>query len=132
MKMKFLRLWEKINVSFWFLPGIIISSGIFLALFSVYLDTRYMPSYLDFLIRFTSGEAEGARIVLSAIAGSMVTIAGIIFSITIVTLVLASSQMGPRLLRNFIKSRLIQVVLGSYVASFVYCLLVLRVVSEAS
>lgn len=132
MKMKLLRHWEKINISFWFLPSIIITVAILLAFLFVEVDTRYEISFPGFFGRFISGEAEGARAVLSAIAGSMITIAGIIFSITIVTLVLASSQMGPRLLRNFIKSKLNQVVLGSYVASFVYCMLILRVVSQAN
>ena len=129
MKMKLIKLWETLSVSFWFLPSIIISIGIGLAFLFVRLDAQYNISFPGFLGLFTSGEAEGARAVLSAIASSMMTIAGVIFSITIVTLVLASSQMGPRVLRNFIKSKLNQVVLGSYVASFIYCLLVLRVVT---
>lgn len=129
MKMKLVKFWESLNVSFWFLPFIIIGIGIGLAFLFVRLDAHYDIAFPGFLGLFTRGEAEGARAVLSAIASSMMTIAGIIFSITIVTLVLASSQMGPRVLRNFIKSKLNQVVLGSYVASFIYCLLVLRVVT---
>ena len=129
MKMKLIKFWETLSVSFWFLPFIIISIGIGLAFLFVNLDAQYNIEFSGFMGLFTSGEAEGARAVLSAIASSMMTIAGIIFSITIVTLVLASSQMGPRVLRNFIKSKLNQVVLGSYVASFIYCLLVLRVVT---
>ena len=69
---------------------------------------------------------EGARSVLSTIAGSMMTVAGVIFSITIVALNLASSQFGPRLLRNFMQDRGTQYVLGTFVSSFIYCLLVLR------
>lgn len=130
MKMKLLRLWDQINVSFLFLPGIIVTIGILLAILFVRMDAQYNLSLPGLPGKFISGEAEGARAVLTAIAGSMVTIAGIIFSITIVTLVLASSQMGPRLLRNFMKRKRVQVVLGSYVGSFVYCLLVLRTVSE--
>lgn len=129
MKMKLIKLWETLSVSFWFLPFLIIAFGIGLAFLFVNLDAQYDIRFSGYLGLFTSGETEGARAVLSAIASSMMTIAGIIFSITIVTLVLASSQMGPRVLRNFIKSKLNQVVLGSYVASFIYCLLVLRVVS---
>ena len=69
---------------------------------------------------------EGARSVLSTIAGSMMTVAGVTFSITIVALNLASSQFGPRLLRNFMEDRSTQFVLGTFVSSFIYCLLVLR------
>lgn len=71
---------------------------------------------------------EGARAILSTIASSMITVAGLTFSITMLTLQLASSQFGPRLLRNFMRDRGNQLVLGTFVANFIYCLLVLRVV----
>ncbi len=71
---------------------------------------------------------EGARAILSTIASSMITVAGLTFSITMLTLQLASSQFGPRLLRNFMRDRGNQVVLGTFIATFVYCLLVLRTV----
>ncbi|HVE72023.1 MAG TPA: DUF2254 family protein [Thermoanaerobaculia bacterium] len=78
-----------------------------------------------------SGGPEGARSVLSTTAGSMITVAGVAFSMTMVALSLASSQLGPRLLRNFMKDRGNQLVLGTFIATFVYCLLVLRTVSES-
>lgn len=73
-----------------------------------------------------AGGSDGARSVLSVIASSMITVAGVVFSITIVALQLASTQFGPRVLRNFMRDRGNQVVLGTFVATFVYCLLVLR------
>jgi hypothetical protein len=81
----------------------------------------------DFGWLYTFGP-EGARAVLSAIAGSMITVAGLTFSITMLTLQLASSQFGPRLLRNFMADRGNQIVLGTFIATFGYCLLVLRTV----
>jgi uncharacterized membrane protein len=68
---------------------------------------------------------ESARAILSAIAGSMITVAGVTFSMTMLTLQLASSQFGPRMLRNFMRDRGNQVVLGMFLSTFVYCLLVL-------
>ncbi len=65
---------------------------------------------------------------LGTIAGSMITIAGVVFSMTLVALSLASSQLGPRLLRNFMRDTTTQVVLGTFVATFLYCLLVLRTI----
>ncbi len=70
-----------------------------------------------------TGGPDGARTLLSAVAGSMITVAGTVFSITIVALQLASSQFGPRLLRNFMRDTGNQVVLGTFIATFVYCLL---------
>lgn len=78
-------------------------------------------------ILYTFGP-EGARAILSAIAGSMITVAGLTFSLTMLTLQLASSQFGPRLLRNIMQDRGNQFVLGIFIATFVYCLLVLRTV----
>lgn len=75
-----------------------------------------------------SGGAEGASLLLSTVAGSMIAIAGTVFSMTLVALSLASSQLGPRLLRNFMRDTVNQVVLGTFVATFVYCLLVLRTI----
>ena len=75
--------------------------------------------------------ASGAREVLSAIAGTMITVAGVVFSITIVALQLASSQFTPRVLRSFTGDRGNQIVLGVFIATFTYALLVLRTVREA-
>ena len=58
----------------------------------------------------------------------MITVAGLTFSMTMLTLQLASSQFGPRLLRSFLRDRGNQVVLGTFISTFVYCLLVLRTV----
>jgi uncharacterized membrane protein len=72
--------------------------------------------------------AEGARGMLTAIASSMITVAGVIFSITIVALSLASSQYTSRVLRNYMKDRTNQATLGVIVGVFVYCLVVLRTI----
>lgn len=79
---------------------------------------------------FTGG-AEGASSLLGTIAGSMITIAGVVFSMTLVALSLTSSQLGPRLLRNFMRDTRTQAVLGTFVATFLYCLLVLRTIRRA-
>lgn len=71
-----------------------------------------------------------ARSVLSTISGAMIGVAGTVFSITLVVLTLASSQLGPRLISNFMYDRLNQIVLGSYVASFIYCLIILNAIKE--
>ena len=76
-----------------------------------------------------SGGPDGARTVLSVIAGSMISVAGVVFSITIVVLSLASSQFGPRLIRNFMNVRANQMVLGTFVSTFIYGVLVLRTVN---
>jgi len=100
-----------------------------LALSAVDLDKAAIAD--DWLQRLGwsySGGAEGASLLLGTVAGSMIAIAGTVFSMTLVALSLASSQLGPRLLRNFMRDTANQVVLGTFVATFVYCLLVLRTI----
>jgi uncharacterized membrane protein len=74
------------------------------------------------------GGPEGARELLAAIAASMITVAGVSFSVMIVALTLASQQFGPRLLRNFMRDSGNQIVLGTFIATFTYCLIVLRTI----
>ncbi len=102
-----------------------------LALLVVVLDKAFANDLLERLGWVYSGGAEGASQLLSTVAGSMIAIAGTVFSMTLVVLSLASSQLGPRLLRNFMRDTANQVVLGTFVATFVYCLLVLRTIRRA-
>ncbi len=126
MKTKMLNLWESLRTSFWFIPALMIFAATVISFGMIYLDIYLNSDSMTFLGFFYLVSPDGARLILSTIAGSMMTVAGVTFSITIVVLNLASSQFGPRLLRNFMQDRSIQAVLGTFVASFVYCLLVLR------
>jgi uncharacterized membrane protein len=71
------------------------------------------------------GDSEAIRTLYSTVAGSMITVAGVSYSITMVAMSLASSQLGPQLLRNFRRDRGNQVVLGAFIATFLYCLMAL-------
>jgi hypothetical protein len=77
-----------------------------------------------------NGSADASRQILTAIAAAVITVVGLVFSITIVALTLASTQFGPRMLRNFIRDRGTQLTLGTYVATFVYSVLALGSVSS--
>ena len=103
-------------------------AAVLLSFAVIQLDEAATPKLLNQLTWVYAGGPEGARAVLSTIAGSMITVAGVTFSITIVALTLASQQFGPRLLRNFLRDFGNQVVLGTFVSTFLYCLLVLRTV----
>lgn len=65
---------------------------------------------------------------LSAIAGSLITVTSLTFSLTVVTLQLASSQFSPRLLRTFSRDRFVHATLALFLATFSYALTVLRTV----
>ncbi len=73
-----------------------------------------------------SGGPDAARSVLSAIASSLITVTSLTFSLTVVTLQLASSQYSPRLLRTFSRDRVVQVTLAMFLSTFTFALTVLR------
>ncbi len=101
-------------------------ASVFLAYSLVAVDNVIPPDVARELNWLYSGGPQGARSVLSTIAGSVITVAGTTFSITIAALTLASSQFGPRLLRTFRRDAGNQIVLGTFISTFLYCLLVLR------
>lgn len=123
-------LWKELTGSFWFIPMLIILFSIGLATFLIYLDRTLDVSSIKYLSYIFTESADSARSVLSTISGAMIGVAGTVFSITLVALTLASSQFGSRLLKNFMHERINQVVLGTYVSTYIYCLIVLNVVKE--
>lgn len=86
------------------------------------------PNILDDWPRIFGAGAVGARGLLATIATSMITVAGVVFSSTLIALSLASSQYSSRVLRNFMSDRRTQSVLGAFVGIFAYCLVVLRTI----
>ena len=87
------KIWIELRSSLWFVPGLLVCAGIALALGLVELDVRfYGPLRAKSWQPLLSAGEEGARGMLAAIAGSMITVAGVAFSITIVTLSLASTS----------------------------------------
>lgn len=92
--------------------------------------SRTVPTWLDDYL-FTGG-ADAARAVLEAVAGSLITVTALTFSLTVLTLQLASSQFSPRLLRTFTRDLVVQATLGLFLATFAYALTVLRTVRTPS
>lgn len=121
-------LWEYLRGTYWAVPSAMAVVAIGLSVLMIQLDEAATADLLDRLSWVYTGGPEGARAVLSTIASSMITVAGVTFSITIVALTLASQQFGPRLLRNFLRDPGNQIVLGTFVSTYLYCLLVLRTV----
>lgn len=127
MRSRLNNAWQQTRASFWFVPALMTLSAALLSFVTLALDRT--PELLPRdKFWFWSGGPEGARDMLTTIAGSMITVAGIAFSVTIVALTLAANQFGPRLLRTFMRDPGNQIVLGTFVSTFLYCLLVLRMV----
>ena len=120
-------LWLNLSQSLGFLPGVIVV--LFGALGVVLVEIDGQVDLTGNAVVFR-GDGPAARAVLSVIAGSLITVAGLTFSITMVVLQQAASQFSPRILRSFFGDRVTQVTIGAYVGTFVYSLLVLRAVGS--
>jgi len=130
MKPRLARLAERLGTSYWLLPTLCVAVAIGLSYAAQALDERLPQDYTAwYLFR---GGPEGARSVLSAVSSSMMTFAGLVFSVTILVLQQASNQFSPRVLRTFLKDRRSQLPLGIFVGTFVYALLGLRSVRGTS
>ena len=129
MGTKFSKLLDSLHSSFWFIPSLMMVLAILLSFFTIHLDQTSKTDLIGKLGWAYSLGPSGSRAILSAIAGSMVSVATTAFSITIVALQLASSQFGPRLLRNFMQDTGNQIVLGTFISTFVYSLMVLRTIN---
>ena len=110
------------------MPTLMASAAVVLWLFVHAADIRLGESLVHSLGWIYTGGPEGARELLAVVSASMITVAGVTFSITIVALTLASQQFGPFLLRNFMRDTGNQVVLGTFISTFIFCLLTLRII----
>lgn len=129
MKKLFFK-WSELKSTFWFFPVIIIILSVILALVLLYIDDVVSVPREGLVRFFFVSSSDSARSILSTISAAMMGVAGTVFSITLVALTLASTQFGPRLIKNFMYVRLNQVVLGSYISTYLYCLLVLNAIKD--
>ena len=118
-----------VRSSFWFIPGTLAIVSVAVSIFVSTLDIELDKGNLPFLPN--AGIAiESARLILSTIAGSMITVASLVFSMTLVALTMVSQQLGPRILIRFMDDRPTQIVLGLYIATFLFSLVALIRVDE--
>lgn len=124
---------EGLRTQLWPLPTICVilavASGVILPRVDARFDGDLSASLTSYLF---GGGADAARTVLAAIAGSLITVTALTFSLTVVTLQLASSQFSPRLLRTFTRDRFVHATLALFLATFAYALTVLRTVRTAN
>ncbi len=129
MRARIRKLLADLGDAFWLLPAVLVALGILIAEAAIQVDRRsLLPTAAIESGWLYSGGATGARTLLGAVASSTIGVAGTVFSITIAALALASSQMGPRLLRNFTSDRGNQATLGVFLGTFAYALTTLRTV----
>jgi len=112
---------ETLRTNLWLIPGVESIAAVLLFVVTLSIDRSgvRMPDWV------ISGSPDAAREILSSLAGALITVVGVVFSVMMVALTLASSQFGPRMLRTFIRDRGTQLTLGTFVATFFYAMLAL-------
>jgi uncharacterized membrane protein len=120
------HVYEKIQASAWTTPTVSVLLAIILAQITLFFDSEFDASIFNANSFLSIASPDSARMLVSTIASSTLSLAGVAFSSIMVTMTLASQQFGPRLLRNFLKDRTSQICLGVLMGTFVYCLFVIR------
>jgi len=128
MRAKIWKVFDTIRQSYWFIPLVMALGAMALSIAIVALDRAFRTDVFEGVPWLYANQPAGARALLQTIAGSMITVAGVTFSITVAVVANTSAQFGPRLMTNFMHDRGNQVTFGVFVATFLYCLLVLTTV----
>ncbi|QJB68868.1 DUF2254 domain-containing protein [Parasphingorhabdus halotolerans] len=119
-----------INASYWFYPALFSTIAFFLSFVTIYLDRNGAADWFSTYDWLHVSRPAGARTTLTVIAGSMIGVASTVFSITIAAVAYASGNYGPRLLTNFMEDKGNQLSLATFIATFVYALMVIRTVRD--
>ncbi len=123
--------WEALRTTFWLVPTILVVLATLLFVVTFEIDLAGFHHHLTLPYWIQTGSADGGRQVLIAIAAAVITVVGVVFSITTLALTLASQQFGPRMMRNFIRDIGNQVTLGVFVGTFVYSVLALASITNS-
>ncbi len=126
---KLLDLTYAIRTNYWVIPAVMTAGAIALALILVSVSAPLLGG-LPIIGTIYTYDANTARQILGTIGGAMITVVSIVFSLTVVSLTLASQQYGPRTLENFLRDGSTKFVLGTFTATFAYSLVVLTVVTD--
>ena len=123
---------DALRTTLWVVPSILAAIAGLLFLLTYTLDRAAYEGSLSLPGWVHSGSADAARQVLIGIAAAVITVTGVVFSITILALTLASQQFGPRMLRNFVRDIGTQITLGVFVGTFAYAVLALGSIAPGS
>ncbi|WP_203964979.1 DUF2254 domain-containing protein [Actinocatenispora thailandica] len=120
------RVYEYLRNTLWIVPFGCVVLAVVLAVVMPDVD-RHTTATIG--IRFGSDAARG---VLGAVASGMITFTGFVFSILLLAVQFGSNQFSPRMLRRFLRDPTTKMALGTFMATFVYALMVLRVVGTGN
>ncbi|MDQ2771780.1 MAG: DUF2254 domain-containing protein [Bacteroidota bacterium] len=130
MNFRLRQLWQPLRESLWFVPLLMVLVALGLAYGLVQFDQASSVHGTRRLPLFFGIDAGGASGMLTAIAGSMLTVAALTFSLLLAALAQVSNQYSPRALRNFMRDPVNQFVMGYFVSVFTFALLVQGTIRE--
>jgi uncharacterized membrane protein len=113
---------DRMSVNFLFIPGIMAIGAILLAWSMYRLDVQIPNEVLNTSPFIVSGSVAELRGYLFNMATTVLTTAGVVFTLLTLPLSTVAAQYGSRLLRIFLGDRTTQLVLGMFVATFTYCI----------
>ncbi|MGA2527839.1 MAG: DUF2254 domain-containing protein [Acidimicrobiales bacterium] len=121
--------WEALRTTLWLVPSVlvVVAGLLFFVTYEIDWAAYYGHITLPFWMRTESADA--GREILIAIAAAVITVVGVVFSITILAVTFASQQFGPRMMRNFVRDIGNQLTLGVFVSTFVYSTLALGAIA---
>jgi uncharacterized membrane protein len=105
---------EWVRERFWVVPAVLLALGPGLA-----AVTAWGPGFLRSWGGLPADPGWGSGF-LESIAGATLTFLGVVFTLTLVALQLASSQLSPRVIRTFVRSGITRVAFGTQLAAFSY------------
>ncbi|HSI89921.1 MAG TPA: DUF2254 domain-containing protein, partial [Adhaeribacter sp.] len=130
MRTRLRKIWDSLRATYWFVPSFMMVLALVLWLITNKLDQELSAAGNKPLGWLYFADIESTRKLLFTIAGTVIGIVGVVFSILMVPLTIAATQFGPRLLRTFLRDTGTNVTLGTFTATFVFCVLVLLQLHE--
>jgi len=129
MKAWILNLWDRLRNSLWLIPAIGMLTALAAAVVLLQVDAEIRVETIPAL-QWATTTGPAARLTLATLAGGLMTIAGVVFSITMLTLAQTSAMFGTRLLRSFLNHNVTQFTLAMFLGTSLYCFAVLWTIRE--
>jgi len=117
----------ELGTSVWLVPLKMSLRALALAVVMLWLDNVLQKQYrrVPQVFRMSAGDS---KTILSTLTGASITVVALVVSLMMVVLSLVASNFGPRITLNFVRRRATQMVLGSFVAVFVFSLVTLSTI----
>jgi uncharacterized membrane protein len=131
MKTHLRKLLDSLKSSYWFIPLVMMALAFLLWLGTGSMDRILSARDKKEIAWLYVSDADTMRTLLLTIAVAIGGVLGVVFSIIMVPLTIAAAQFGPRLLRTFLRDSGTQITLGTFTATFMFCMAVLLQLSKA-